>query len=220
MLLFSQPLLVACVLLCTFVALLLMKMSAEINRTIAEYETSAFTTVSEAFVIIAALTAFALNSCFLVCVWKVTTFTCGLRAFFINSGVSACISALGALSEQTTNVILRTFRINSVAESICHISRFTYAVPTHVISYQLAAIAAERLIVLIRLQRHQMIAPPGWCYLFVVGLEWAIAGILVGVSLQFSQMRLPLCSISFRLVRAPSVSAIYCRNSKISKWQK
>ena len=129
-----------------------------------EYQISAFTTISEVFAVTTALIAIVLNVCFIICVWKVSTFTTGFRIFFMNFGAAACICALGSLIIQLTNVTIRIFSIKSVIELYCSSCRVVFSVPASVLNYHLVAIGVERLIILIRLKRHQKVEISGWYY--------------------------------------------------------
>src|SRR5262249_37335798 len=139
-------------------------MSNNTNGTLLEFETSAFTTISEIFTIATATIAILLNSLLIVCVWKVTTFSSGLRIFFINFGVSACVCAFGSLNGQISNVGIRILCIESVALIFCNSIRNVFSVPKQVVTYQLAAIGAERLIGLFHLKRKKKVETSGWFY--------------------------------------------------------
>lgn len=134
------------------------------NGTWAEFQISGLTTISEIFVISTAFIAIVLNSLFIVCVWKVSTFSSGLRFFLLNFGAAAFISAFGSLSAQTINFINQIFSIGPMTELFCNSFRLFFAVPTNVMIYQLFTIAAERLIVLIKLKQHQKMDGFGFYY--------------------------------------------------------
>lgn len=139
-------------------------MLADVNETREEFSTSVFTTISETFVIIAALIAIGLNFILVVSIWKLTTFVTGLKFFFINFSVIAIVSALGCLILQVSNVIIRLFNVELATDCFCKSISLLYEVPVHVMGYQLVIIAVERLIVLFRLKRHKRIDTSGWFY--------------------------------------------------------
>ncbi len=139
-------------------------MSDDPNGSRAGFETSVFTTISEIFVISTALIAIVLNSIFIICVWKVSTFPTGLKIFFLNFGFAACISAFGSFCLQVSNVYIRISGIESVTEFFCSSLRLLFGVPVNMISYQMTTIAVERLIVLLRLKRQQKVDTSCWYY--------------------------------------------------------
>lgn len=132
--------------------------------TLREYETSEFTTISEIFVINTAFAAFVLNLVLVVCGWKVSTLTSGLKLFFVNFGVAGCFAAFGSFSVQIVNVIVRIFDVGPVTERLCSGFRIFFAVPINVMAYQLMAIAVDRLIVLFKLKRQQKVGGSGFYY--------------------------------------------------------